>query len=228
MPSLNNTAGGWSDHRLRQISNAARFIASVLEEPHHALVSADVWKQFREDVVSLQNWLEPCEALSANQQASPPSIGPALLDTLFSLQSTLSRLQLASVCKTPDPTLPGLYLEIMLAKPLRQQFADAVKRLFDLMADRASALVPASRQAESGPPSPRLVVRLDSQSATLDGETYGSLDPEAARILHALLAADGRPVTANSLRSLPALKGKRIDRCCKKLPVPLRQLVQPG
>src|SRR5262245_21392146 len=97
MSSSTSATGGWSDHRLRQIKTAALFVSDVLEDPYSALVSEGNGEQFLTDVGRLHEWLAPCEEWSESQQASPPSVSPAMLDALFSLRSILLRLRLPGV-----------------------------------------------------------------------------------------------------------------------------------
>jgi hypothetical protein len=106
------------------------------------------------------------------------------------------------------------------------QFKSAVERLRDLVDQQTATPSNPPGPAEDGATSPRLVIEPDSKTATLDGVTYAGLDPDGICILHALHEANERVVTGDELRSLPGLKGKRIDRCRKRLPATLQQIVR--
>jgi hypothetical protein len=72
---------------------------------------------------------------------------------------------------------------------------------------------------------PRLTIDLESKAVTLDDTVYSSLDPDAIRILQAIHLA-ARVITGPELQELRGCKGKRIDRCLRKLPSPLRKIVE--
>ncbi len=71
----------------------------------------------------------------------------------------------------------------------------------------------------------RLTIHLESQAVALDGKQYSSLDPVALRFLQAIHGAS-RPISGRELERLPGCKGKRVDRCLKKLPAALQQIVR--
>jgi hypothetical protein len=224
--SSTSAADVWSDHRLRQVKTTARFVASILEAPYHALLDDKKGELFISDVAHLNEWLAPCEQWSMDQKVRPADISPSILDALFSLWSIFSRLGLLREQKEADYSRMALHLEVFCSLPLRKQFKAAVERLSELMDQRDAVPSQPVKEAELEAASPRLVIEPDSKTATLDGVIYASLQPDGILILQALLEADGRVMTGDDLRSLPGLKGKRIDRCYRRLPPALQQIVR--
>jgi hypothetical protein len=211
------------EHRLREIVEAGRFLAAVLEDPMSNLIADHHRRQFIRDANNLCEWLKPVEHWSRDQSARPRHLSPSLLDALFSFWAIFSRLSLPGDDLTHNM---GVTLYVFLPNSLRQQFSDAVDKLTRLIDHEATLRSGSNTPDLAESLSQRLTIDSQSATVTLDSRTFANLPRNAVRILEALDQADPRPLTGKELQKLPGLKGKRIDRELGKLPAPLRSIVQ--
>jgi hypothetical protein len=129
------------------------------------------------------------------------------LMTWGNVYEALNAVRLDPLCKWVDQAFGGV------------NFADM----------RQSLELEFSAALEAFPSPPRLSVDLDTNTITLDGVPYTSLDPRAVRLIDALRQAGGVPMSRKDLSDqVPGCKGgeKAVRRAETCLPEGLRRLIK--
>jgi len=159
---------------------------------------------------------------------SPRDCSPCWVDVLYLLAERKGSPLLhaprrtASCMGGDDPTNPEMFTVVGYTFLFQDLFTASAAAIDLLLTTKTPS---AADQDPPPPPPERLVIDLQTNSATLNGCTYSDLDPDALQILKAIWEARGNWMSSSTLQKLPGLERARIDRILKKLPSALDALI---